>query len=49
MSGKIKENLRVVLMILKWNISTDYIYKVPESSTKAGAKRLSIFLPKCFK
>jgi hypothetical protein len=29
------------------NCSTDYIYKIPESSTKAGAKRLTIFLPKC--
>ncbi len=38
---------------VKWNLrsngnrSTDYIYKVPESSPKIGAKILSVFLPEC--
>jgi hypothetical protein len=55
MSGKIISKFKSSLedFEVKYNLrsdrncSTDYIYKEPESSTKAGAKKLSIFLQKC--
>ncbi len=55
MSGKILSKFKSNLedFEVKYNLrsggncSTDYIFKVPEWSSKAGAKRLPIFLPKC--